>query len=274
MNRRLAIPISMVGLFSTACSSPPEDIIREGFQLVWQDEFDATEGSPPNAEFWSYDLGGDGWGNNQLEYNTDEIENVFMTGDGYLHIVAREESYEDNYYTSGRIQTRDKMAFGLGRMEASIQVPRGAGLWPAFWMLGVEYPALSWPNCGEVDILEFNGGQPGTVYGTVHGPGYSGGAGIGSSYSLFGGTFDTEHHVYAVERDEGHIAWYVDDELYYRLTPNDLPSGKQWVFDGDFFIILNLAVGGHFVQPPDPSTEFPATLSVDYVRYFKRDNSP
>jgi len=275
MTWRAIGPSVLSALLALGCVAPDEDnTFRDGFELVWSDEFDAVDRSRPDEQFWEYDIGGNGWGNNQLEFNTDEIENVFVTGDGYLNIVAREENYGDNYYTSGRIHTRGNIAMGYGRVEASVQVPRGIGLWPAFWMLGSDYPGQTWPNCGEIDILEFKGGEPGTVYSTVHGPGYSGGAGIGETYSLFGNTFNKTHHTFAIEREEDYIAWYVDDDLFYELTPDDLPQSKQWVFNGEFFVILNLAVGGHFVRPPDPSTEFPATLSVDYVRYYERDTTP
>ena len=217
-----------------------------------------------------HDVGGEGWGNNQLEYNTDELKNAYHTGEGTLNIVAYAEPYGDNYYTSARIHTFDKVYMDYGRVEARMKLPRGQGLWPAFWMLGERFVSIGWPNCGEIDIMEYRGQEPGTIHGTVHGPGYSGGGGIGESYSLFGDTFDDDYHVFAIERDPQHISWWVDDELYYRLTPADIPAGTAWAFEDQFFVILNLAVGGDYVGSPDPSTEFPATVSVDYVRYYER----
>ncbi len=256
-------------LFLIACA--PEEATELRWVTTWADSFDGAEGEPPDPESWVHDVGGDGWGNNQLEYDTDRTDNVFQDGDGHLHIVALEEEYEGNAYTSARIKTMDLFEQSQGRFEASIKLPEGQGLWPAFWMLGADFDEIGWPWCGEIDIMEYQGEAPETVHGTIHGPGHSGGEGVGGSYTLDDGSFAEGYHTYAVEIDEGHIAWYVDEVLYQRLTPADLPDDATWVYDDTpFFLILNLAVGGHYVEAPDESTEFPATMMVDWVRVRER----
>jgi beta-glucanase (GH16 family) len=244
------------------------------WELVWADEFDGDAGTPINSEFWSFDIGGHGWGNNELEYHTDRVENVSLDGSGNLAIVAREENpdglnchYGTCRYTSARILTRDKVEFTYGRVEARIRIPRGQGIWPAFWMLGANFPEVGWPFSGEIDILENVGHEPRTVHGTIHGPGFSGANGIGGSYNL-DADFADDFHVYAIDWDEDAIRWYVDGELFNTITPNDL-AGREWVYDHDFFLILNIAVGGNWPGEPDATTEFPQTMLVDYVRVYR-----
>ncbi|MBK9647442.1 MAG: glycoside hydrolase family 16 protein [Deltaproteobacteria bacterium] len=255
-------------LIVIACSSTPQG---EGqWVVIWADEFRGASGEPPDPSRWTYDVGGDGWGNGQLEYNTDRVENAAQNGDGVLEIVARKEDYEGNAYTSARIKTDGLFEHGYGRFEARIRVPEGKGLWPAFWMLGAEFNDIGWPWCGEVDVLEMKGEAPETIYGTIHGPGYSGSGGISGGLTLDDGAFSDGYHNYAVEIDEGHIAWLVDDVVYQRITAADLPADATWVNDDPFFLILNLAVGGNYVAAPDETTELPATMKVDWVRVSER----
>lgn len=249
---------------TTACGTPVQP---EPWTLVWSDEFDGEAGSAPDSEKWTYDIGGDGWGNDQLEHNTDRTNNVDLDGNGFLRITAREEDFEGNAYTSGRIKTQGLFTTTYGRVEASIRLPAGQGIWPAFWMLGNDITEVSWPACGEIDILELRGQQPNRVLGTVHGPGYAGGNSIGGEIvkdEPVTGTF----HTYAVEWDPDHITWFFDDELVHTVNPGDVPG--TWVFDHDFFLILNLAIGGNFLGNPDETTEFPAVMGVDYVRVYER----
>src|SRR5437660_12528991 len=159
-------------------------------------------------------------------------------------------------------------AWRYGRIEARIQIPRGQGLWPAFWMLGDNIPSVGWPGCGEIDIMENIGKEPGRVHGTVHGPGYSGAQGVSSPYDLRAGAFADTFHVYAIEWEPAAIRWYVDDVLYKTVTPQDLPG--RWVYDRPFFIILHLAVGGSSPGSPDATTVFPQTMRVDYVRVYEK----
>jgi len=240
-----------------------------GWTQVWEDDFDGAAGAAIDGDNWTFDVGGDGWGNSQLEHNTDRTDNVRLDGDGNLVIEARVEDYEGNAYTSGRIKTQDRFSLQYGRVEARLKVPKGGGIWPAFWMLGTEIETLGWPTCGEIDILELRGEEPYTAIGTVHGPGYSGAEGVGAEYTLTDGDFSDDFHVFAVDIDPGHIAWSVDDVVFHTLTPADLPPDTAWVFDKEFFLILNVAVGGHFVGPVDDDA-LPTQMTVDYVRVYER----
>ncbi len=242
--------------------------------LVWSDEFDGAAGTPINPANWTAVTGGNGWGNSELEYYTDRVENASLDGSGDLAIVARKENpggYACNYgacaYTSARLTTQHKFEFHYGRVEARIRIPRGQGIWPAFWMLGSDIDSVGWPASGEIDIMENIGKTPNTVYGTVHGSGYSGANGISSAYPSNQPLAD-DFHVYAIEWEPNEIRWYLDDTLYQTIRKADL-NGKQWFFDHDFFLLLNVAVGGGWPGNPDATTEFPQTLLVDYVRVYQ-----
>ena len=180
---------------------------------------------------------------------------------GMLIIEARKEAREGREYTSARLKTEGKKTFTYGRVEARMKLPYGKGMWPAFWMLG----GNSWPDTGEIDIVENLGREPSIAHGTIHGPGYSGAAGPAGSYTLPGSAaFSDDFHLFAIEWESNAIRWYVDDTLYSTKTPADI-SGKTWVFDHGFFIILNLAVGGEWPGNPDGTTVFPQRLLIDYV---------
>ncbi len=252
----------MVGV-SCSCAGTPE-LSRARWQLVWHDEFDGTA---LDAGKWVRETGGGGWGNAELEFYTDRTENARVAG-GNLIIEARRETFGNRDYTSARLKTQGLGAWRYGRMEARIQIPRGQGLWPAFWMLGDNCVTVAWPACGEIDIMENIGKEPRRVHGTVHGPGYSGAQGVTSTYERSAGAFADTFHVFAVEWDPGAIRWYVDDTLYKTVTPNDLPG--PWVYDHPFFIILNVAVGGSWPGNPDTTTVFPQTMRVDYVRVYRK----
>jgi beta-glucanase (GH16 family) len=240
------------------------------WQLVWEDEFDGPAGQLPDTTRWRFDKGTN-WGNDQLEYDTDRPENVSLTGGGHLAITAREESYLEQEYTSGRINTWGHFEHGYGRFEARIRLPVGQGIWPAFWLLGADFGTVGWPDCGEIDIMEYRGQEPSIIHGSLHGPGYSGGDALTLSYTLAADRFDAGFHVFAVQWDASRITWYVDDTPFLAITPRDLPSGTDWVFDHPFFIILNVAVGGNFVGSPDSTTVFPQTMLVDWVRVYRRE---
>ena len=244
------------------------------WNLIWSDEFEGEAGTPVDSSKWTHERGGSGWGNNERQFYTDLPENASLDGNGNLAIVARVDDtgsrachYGLCEYTSARLITENKFEFTYGRVEARIQIPRGQGIWPAFWMLGTNIRQIGWPASGEIDILENIGREPRTVHGTVHGPGYSGANGIGRPYSL-DEDFADDFHVYAIDWDENAIRWYVDGNLYNTLTPDDL-RGNDWVFDHDFFILLNVAVGGHWPGMPDDTTVFPQTMLVDYVRVYE-----
>lgn len=244
-----------------------------GWELVWSDEFEGETLDPAN---WTYDPGGWGWGNGEAQNYTDRLENVRVEN-GLLVLEARQERFEDNYYTSGKIISQDLQEFQYGRIEARIKVPPGAGLWPAFWMLGSDFSRnpddpfdSNWPQAGEVDIMEYVGREPDLVMGTVHGPGYSGAGGLGR-WNRQDYPIADEFHTYAIEWDETGITWFYDDEPYYTLTP-DVVGDREWVFDKPYFLLLNLAVGGAFAGNISLDTEFPANMYVDYVRVYQPIN--
>lgn len=237
------------------------------YKLVWQDEFDGPNGQLPDASKWTFDIGTN-WGNNQLEYDTDRAENVSLDGNGNLAIIAREETYENRNYTSGRILTRGLYETTYGRIEARIKLPIGQGIWPAFWMLGNNFSSVGWPECGEIDIMEYRGQEPSVVHGSLHGPGYSGGDALTQSYTLGSGRFNDDFHIFAIEWGDNFINWYIDGNHYLTVRPSHL-GDNDWVFDHPFYIILNVAVGGNFVGAPNASTVFPQTMLIDYVRVYK-----
>jgi beta-glucanase (GH16 family) len=247
--------------------------------LAWSDEFDGPAGSAVDGTKWVAEVGNgpDGWGNRERQYYTDTTKNASMDGAGHLVITAYRESpgkrfrcwYGECRYTSARLKTQGKFEQAHGRFEARIRVPRGQGIWPAFWMLGNNIQTKGWPTCGEIDIMEHIGREPSNVYGTIHGPGYSGASSIGAPYTLPGARFTDDFHVFAVEWEPDRIRWYVDGRLYQTRTPADLPAGSAWVFDHPHFLLLNLAVGGHWPGDPDTSTVFPQKMHVDYVRVYR-----
>lgn len=240
------------------------------WQLVWQDEFEGEEGTPPSVDRWVHDEGGDGWGNAQLEYDTTRPENASLDGAGNLVITARKESYRGRSYTSARITTKELFSRTYGRFEARIQQPVGRGIWPAFWLLGANIAEVGWPECGEIDIMEYRGQLPALTRGSLHGPGYSGGGNIGAEFAVSGGKLNEDFHVYAVEWEPNRIRWQLDGVTFFEATPARLPAGTRWVYDHPHFIILNLAVGGNYVGPVDSSTVFPQQMKVDYVRVYTR----
>jgi beta-glucanase (GH16 family) len=248
---------------------PPPDATLPGRTLVWNDEFEGAAGQAPDQSKWSFDVGGGGWGNQELEYSTARPENVALDGAGHLAITARAEAYMGKEYTSGRINSLAHFTRAFGRFEARMQLPAGQGMWPAFWLLGNNASSVGWPACGEIDIIENKGQEPNTVHGTVHGPGYSGGSGISSSRIVAGAPLSAGFHVYAVEWFANLIVFSVDGNSYFTVTPQQLPAGTQWVFDHPFGVILDLAVGGNYVGSPDATTPFPQTLLVDYVRVYE-----
>jgi beta-glucanase (GH16 family) len=238
------------------------------WRLIWYDEFDGPPGSAPDQSKWRYDLGSGGWGNNELEEYTDNVENVFLDGEGNLAIRA---TYVDGTYKSARIKTADLFEVQYGKIEARIKVPYGQGIWPAFWMLGNNLSTKGWPNCGEIDIMENIGREPSMVHATLHGPGYAGANGIHAQISLpkerrLADLF----HVFSVEWSVDAIEFSLDGNPYARFTPISVPSGSKWVFDHPFFILLNIAIGGNWPKDPDNTTVLPQTMLVDWVRVWKQ----
>jgi len=265
----------VVGVNAAAQAPPPAP---PAWKLVWSDEFNGPNDSAVDSNKWVTETGGGGWGNNELEYYTSRLENASQK-DGNLVISVLREKYigpddATRNYTSARLKTQGKFSQAYGRFEARIKVPRGQGIWPAFWMLGDDIEKPGWPACGEIDIMENIGKEPALVHGTIHGPGYSGANGIGTPYALPGDQrFADDFHIFAVEWEPNTIRFYVDDHLYATRTPADLPKGTKWVYDHRFFLLLNVTVGGGWPGDPDASTVFPQTMLVDYVRVYERGSS-
>lgn len=259
---RLRPTLLSLSLHLAACSGATEP----EYSLVWSDEFEGPAGTAPNPQVWVADIGTD-WGNAQLEFDTDRRSNSALDGEGRLAITARQEPYLNRGYTSARLKTLGRKQFRYGRFEARMKMPTGKGLWPAFWLLGANFPSVGWPRSGEIDIMEYRGQEPSIVHGSIHGPGYSGGAAITRKYTLADGRLDTDFHVYRVDWSPRDIRFYLDDTLYHVVAKGDQPG--DWVFDHEFFILLNLAVGGNFIGAPNASTVFPQTLLVDWVRVYQ-----
>ena len=268
---------------TTTTTAPPPDTLApieppeaipinppEGMELAWSDEFD---GDAVNLDNWTYDIGGWGWGNGEAQYYTDRPENA-RTENGLLVIELRKEPFENSSYTSARLKSQGLQEFQYGRIEARIKVPKGAGTWPAFWMLGADFdqdspdPAKQWPNIGEIDIMEYVGREPDLVLGTVHGPGYAG-AGGKSKWNRQEFDIGDDWHTFAIDWDADRIQWFFDGEQYYELTPADL-GRREWVFDQPFFIILNSALGGTLGGVISEELEFPVPYYVDYVRVYQQ----
>ena len=256
------------GAGSPAGGAANQDPPPAGWTLTWSDEFDGDEGKQIDGTKWKYSNGASNV-NNELEYYTNRPENSALDGQGHLLITARKEAYNGRNYTSAKFTSAGLFSQEYGRFEARIKLPAGRGLWPAFWALGSNMNNVGWPTCGEIDIMETIGTQLTTNRGSLHGPGYSGDNPLTAQYHLMGDTdFSQDYHVFAIEWAENVVRFYVDDMLYETRTPQDL-GGKRWVYDHDFYLIMNVAVGGKFPGDPDDSI-FPRTMSIDYVRVYSQ----
>ncbi len=281
MMRRSQAAILTLGVISlflptvTHAQKTAVDASGNDWKLVWSDEFNGRNGSGVDTTKWVSEIGGGKWGNQELEYYTNRLQNAYMQ-DGNLVIKSQQEKYTGAdgvtwNYTSARLKTLGKFVQTYGRFEARMKIPYGQGLWPAFWMLGDDIDRVDWPTCGEIDIMENIGKEPSTIYGSIHGPGYTGAIGIGAPYRLPGRQrFSDDFHVFAVEWEPDTIRFYVDKDLYATRTRAELKPGWKWVFDHPFFLLLNVAVGGDWPGNPDTTTVFPQTMLVDYVRVYKR----
>ena len=228
--------------------------------LVWSDEFD-TPGSP-DASKWGYDIGtgSGGWGNNELQYYTNRSQNVVVSG-GTLKINLLKETFSGSNYTSARMLTKDKFSVKYGKIEARAKLPAGLGTWPAIWMLGNNITSAGWPACGEIDIMEHRGSELNKIWGSLHYPGRSGANPDGSTVMINNAT--TEFHKYAVEWNASSIKFYVDDALYYTFA-----NSAAVPYNQNFFILLNVAMGGNFGGNVDPNFSN-ATMEVDYIRVYQ-----
>ena len=266
--RLLIVLILSVSLFSFCTKSsssdngvipppytPPADTATPVYQLVWSDEFDSTA---INTNVWNFETGGSGWGNNEQEYyqpNNATIEN------GNLVITAKKETVGSNYYTSSRMTTQGKKEYTYGKIEARIKIPVGMGLWPAFWMLGSDINTVSWPACGETDIMEHINADS-VIYGTIHWD--------NNGHVQDGGNTNSSpsgYHVYSVEWDQYKIKWSIDSVVYHT---SDITVNSTEEFHLPFFILLNLAVGGNWPGQTIDDSLMPAKMYVDYVRVYQK----
>ncbi|MBA3471309.1 MAG: family 16 glycosylhydrolase, partial [Herpetosiphonaceae bacterium] len=278
--RNTGQPVTMQLLDNSAADPGPT-----GWNEVWSDEFNTAAGTAPNPENWTHEIGDGtangnvGWGNDELEYYTNSTDNAATDGTGNLVITTRDVSgttslhcyYGPCQYTSARLLTTNKAEFAYGKIESRIKVPRGAGLWPAFWSLGTDIAQVGWPQTGEIDIMEFVGREPKQVFGTIHGPGYAGGQSFGSIHT-FAADVPDDFHTFRIEWQPNLINWYVDNILYHTAEPSDV-APDEWVFNHPFFLLLNVAVGGNFGGPVGNNTVFPQEMKVDYVRVYQADDS-
>lgn len=255
-------PVDMIVTSDNGYSSPKD---RKGWKEVWSDEFD---GDQLDTTSWNYEVNGDGGGNNELQYYTDFKTNTWVR-DGYFTIKAIKEGYKGKEYTSGRINTTKKRDFTYGRFDIRAKVPTQQGIWPAIWMLPTDWEYGSWPQSGEIDIMESVGHLEKQVHGTLHyGPKWPDNKHTGKMVETEKDLAE-EFHVFSVEWEPNEIRWYLDDKLYSTKTVDDL-NPHPWPFDKRFHMILNLAVGGQWPGNPDASTEFPKYMFVDYVRVYKK----
>jgi beta-glucanase (GH16 family) len=269
------IYIDNVRLVKVGTAEPPAPPPALGqkywYQTVWEENFDSL-----NENIWSFEIGNGqangipGWGNGELEYY--KKENAWVEN-GVLIIEAKKEDVTDQWgtynYTSARMKTQGKFNVKFGRIEFRAKLPKGKGIWPALWLLGEDITQVGWPGCGEIDVMELLGHEPNKVYGTVHGPGYSGASGKGSNYTLPSGDFSQDYHIFAIEWDPIGISWYVDDTKFFTITRPEIELYGNWVFDHPFFIIMNVAVGGYWPGYPDDTTVFPQRMYVDYIKVYK-----
>lgn len=242
-----------------------------GYTLAWSDEFNNPS---LDNNFWTAESGDGcpglcGWGNNELQYYMPPPGNLFFQ-DGKMIIEARAEAYGGKNYTSTRIKTQGKKSFKFGRVDIRAILPKGKGIWPAFWMMPQNSVFGGWPRSGEIDIMELIGSEPAKKHSTLHyGPG-PGSVTSSASYLLPGNeTFNDKFHVFSMEWEQDQLKFFVDDLLYHTITKADL-GAFNYPFNEEFYFIVNLAVGGNWPGAPDASTIFPQWLIVDYIRIYQK----
>lgn len=258
MEKQIDVKVS-VSISTHGYSAP---LSYPGMTLIWKDEFD---GNTLNTSNWRHEIGGNGWGNNELQYYQEQNT---LVENGLLVIKAKIESVSGKNYTSSRIITQDKRAFKYGRVDIRARLPKGKGIWPALWMLGSSISTVGWPKCGEIDIMEMIGGtgNDNKVYGTVHWDNAGSYASYGGNKSLSSGLFADEFHVFSIVWDASSITWYLDGVKYHviDITPDGLSELRE-----EAFFIINVAVGGNWPGSPDGLTKFPQFMAVDYIRVFQ-----
>lgn len=262
-------------LILLACKSPdvvipdakPTSIVAP--RLIWSDEFN-EEGLPDSTK-WGYEVGGSGWGNNELQYYTAKRPENARIENGKLIIEARKEVYEGKNYTSARLLTQGKVEWKHGRIEALAKLPAGRGTWPAIWMLGADIATVGWPRSGEIDIMEHVGFDEGVVHGTIHTEAYNHAKKTEKGKAISVKNVATAFHLYAIEWTADQIDFFVDYQKYYTVQKSVLGSElAQWPFEQPFYLILNVAVGGNWGgQKGVDESIWPQRMEVDYVRVYQ-----
>lgn len=232
--------------------------VTVAMSLIFADEFD-TPGAPDPAK-WGYDLGAGGWGNNEVQYYTNRLDNAVVSN-GTLKIILKKENFSGSGYTSARILSKNKFSFKYGKVECRAKLPAGGGTWPAIWMLGDNINTAPWPACGEIDIMEHVGNQLNKIFGTVHYPGFSGGNAVGGNTMISNVT--TEFHKYGIEWTPAFIKFSVDDVVFFTFT-----NSSSLPFNQNFFFILNVAMGGNFGGAVDPAFT-QGQMEIDYLRVYQ-----
>jgi beta-glucanase (GH16 family) len=259
---------------------------KKSLKLLWSDEFNGKKGVRPSSKVWSAEIGGGGWGNSERQFYTDKSANASMDGAGRLVITANRISNEygdligdapgtedilnrcsECQFTSARLKTARKIGFMYGRMEARIKMPQGVGTWPAFWMLGGDLlDGVPWPECGEIDIMEFRGDFSDRSTSALHGPTTPKGSGLGAAF-LNATPLSDGYHTYAIEWKKNSITFIVDGRATGTYSSADT-GARGWVYNQEFFLILNLAMGGTYAgEFIDPAVS-QAQLHVDYIRFY------
>jgi beta-glucanase (GH16 family) len=242
--------------------------VSKGWKLAWSDEFNYY--GLPYSTKWDYEVGGHGWGNNEMQFYTKQDTLNVIARNGSLNIIARKQQKEDKAYTSARLATKGKAKFTFGKFEMRAKLPAGRGTWPAFWMLGTNVDKVGWPKCGEIDIMEHVGYEKDSIFGTVHSNSYNHLTGTQKGKSIFIENPYSEYHLYGMEWSHEKIDFLVDGNVFNRIE-NEHKTTDEWPFDQPFYLILNLAIGGNWggKYGVDDSI-FPATYQIDYVRVFSK----
>jgi Glycosyl hydrolases family 16/Malectin domain len=240
-------------------------------KTLLDDEFNGAAGQPANPDIWTNDVGGKGWGNDMLEYDTARRSNSHLDGDGHLLIIARREKYTGpdgvtDRWTSARLKTVDHFTFQYGSVDASIRVPSGKGLWPAFWGLGDNFTQVGWPACGEIDILETRGAHPRFIYGALHALRRNHSTWTKAEKYLRPTPISDNFHDYGMVWGPTGIALSFDKHVFLTMSSVDVPPSQYWEFSHSFFLLLDLAVGGRWGGAPDKTTPAVSKMAVDYVR--------
>ena len=245
--------------------------------LVWADDFNGPAGSAPDPSKWNHETGGGGFGNKELEYYTDSTGNAALDGNGDLVITARSENpagygcwYGSCRYTSARLNTDRKFTQQYGHIEARIKMPRGRGMWPAFWAVGSDIGSVGWPASGEMDIMETIGTTANLNHGSLHGPGYSAASSLTGTYPLpKGQSFADAFHTFAIDWVPDRVSFLIDGVTYETHAAAET-DGHPWAYNHPFYLLLNVAVGGVWPGPPDAGASFPQQMVIDYVHVYAR----